>query len=178
MGTEQDNAISEQLSRMTDEELEQLQDDIEDDKEDDLLENLENNYGLTQEVQDGYSERDKDEKQNAHSFLHKATFENKDTIRTTYLKDHELGKPHFNVRTLMDLESISKYYLDPIIISLLKLSPNSHNGIANYFKAKRSNITDSGMSNDGFSMKLNVTQKRDTTKQRVLPPQEFKRRHK
>ena len=166
MGAEPNNDVNEYLSGLSEEELENLADDLEDDKEDDLQETLEDQYGMTKDVQESYADFDKDEKHNAHSFLHRATFESDDTTRTTWLAEHEIGKPHFTVRTLLDLEDISKYYLDPFI-KAMGMSPQRNNGISNYFRAKVLNITDSGMSNKGFAMNLNVTQKRDSTKQRI-----------
>jgi len=38
---------------------------------------------------------------------------------------------------------------------------------ADYFRQKILNITDSGMSKDGFAMNLNVTKKMDTIRKRV-----------
>jgi hypothetical protein len=141
--------------------LEELQEDMEDEKEDDAFEQMLDNI----ELQEDYPAPQPDEKMNAHTFLHKAAFASKDTVRTTFLQEGELGRPLFTVRFLMDMHDVSKYYLDPLL-KKLKLDEATYNGIANYFWEKIQNITQSGMSNKGFAMNLNVTQKRDTVRTR------------
>ncbi len=68
----------------------------------------------------------------------------------------------FNVRFLLDMEDISKFYLDEMAKKL-----NITNKVAEYFRDKINNITDSGMSKDGFTMNLNVTKKMDTVRKKV-----------
>ena len=78
------------------------------------------------------------------------------------------------------MEDIAKYYLDPLLVSLkeeqealkekgkpyVDIDVEKNNGIANYFYNKIQNVTDSGMSNMGFSMNLNVTRKMDATRRK------------
>ncbi len=125
----------------------------------------EDNFMMNQELMDAYGSPQPQELQNQHSFLHKAAFGSDDTVRTTFLHEHELGRPLFSVRFLMDMEDVAHYYLDPIMIEL-GMDPKD-NAIANYFGEKLQNITSSGMSNKGFSMNLNVTRKMDATRKRM-----------
>lgn len=138
-------------------EVEELQEDMAEDAEDDRKDQDE-------EWREGYGSPEPEEKQNQHSFLHKAAYGGGDTVRTTFLSQEELGRPLFNVRFLMDLEDISKWYLDSYA---KKYGQDGLNRVSDYFLQKIHNITDSGMSNDGFSMKLNVTKKIDSVRQRV-----------
>ena len=145
---------------LTPEELEQLKEIQEDMVED----QQEDQYDNTQEFQEGYGSPEPEEKQNQHSFLHKAAYGSDDTVRTTFLSQEELGRPLFNVRFLLDLEDISKWYLD----AYAKLyGEGGINRVSDYFKQKTQNITDSGMSKEGFAMNLNVTRKMDTIRKRV-----------
>ncbi len=115
-----------------------------------------------QEIMDAMGYPTAEEKQNQHSYLHKATFDHEDSIRTTYLTESELGRPLFSIRFLLDMEGVSKYYLDKIAKDLDVI-----NEISNYFRKKTYNVTNSGMSNEGFAMNLNVTKKMDATRRRV-----------
>ncbi|KKL49762.1 hypothetical protein LCGC14_2312250 [marine sediment metagenome] len=137
------------------EELEEMQDEAADDAQEDQLLN-------TKEFQDAYGSPEPEEKQNQHSFLHKAAFDSLDTLRVTNLNEFELGRPMFNVRFLLDMEDIAKFYLDEMAKIL-----NVPNKVAEYFHDKISNITDSGMSKDGFTANLNVTKKMDTIRKKV-----------
>lgn len=139
------------------EEIQEFQEDMADDQQEDQFDN-------TQEFQDAYGSPEPEEKQNQHSFLHKAAYGTEDTVRTTFLNQEELGRPLFAIRFLLDLEDISKWYLD----DYAKLyGKHEINRVSDYFNQKVKNITDSGMSNDGFSMKLNVTKKIDSVRRRV-----------
>ncbi len=136
-------------------ELEDLQEEDSDDAQDDQLLN-------TKEFQEAYGSPEPEEKQNQHSFLHKAAFDSSNTLRVTNLNEFELGRPMFNVRFLLDMEDIAKFYLDEMAKKL-----NTSNKVAEYFREKISNITDSGMSKDGFTANLNVTKKMDTIRKKV-----------
>lgn len=125
------------------------EEDLEDMKEDDMEEQME----LSQEFNPDSPYPLQDEKHNQFTFLHKAAFESNDTIRTTWLSESELGRPLFSVRFLLDLHKMAHH-------------DNLHK-IAEYYLSKVQNITHSGMSNKGFAMNLNVTQKRDATKTRI-----------
>ncbi len=147
----------------TPEELDMIQ-EIQDDQQEDMQED---NMLLSAEHQEAYTaDMTPEERQNAHSFLHKAAFDNEDTVRTTFLSESELGRPLFNIRFLLDMEDISKFYIDPIVKEL-GIDQLTGNKIAIYFLKKTYNVTDSGMSNKGFSMNLNVTRKMDSTRNRI-----------
>ena len=146
----------------------ELLDEMEEQAAEQAEDMAENQYELNQELQEAYGGPEHDEKLSQHAFLHKAAFESGDTTRTTWLSEWELGKPLFSVRFLLDMEDISHHYLDPFCKTL-----KVPNKIALYFKEKVHNITDSGMSNKGFAMNLNVTKKMDAVRRRVreLPPE-------
>lgn len=142
-------------------------------KEQDLEseEKNQDNFEDNQELQESYGYPEADEKQNPSSFLHKAAWGGQDTIRTTFLNQWELGRPLFNIRFLLDMEDVSKHYLDPVLIKLNKPGKiKVMNKIGHYFKMKAYNISDSGMSNEGFAMNLNVTKKMDSTRTRNRDP--------
>ncbi len=119
-----------------------------------------------QEWQEAYGSPQSEEMRNPSSFLHEATFGTEDTVKTTFLNQEELGRPLFSMRFLLDLEDICKHYIDPLCLSL-HLDPKESNKIAKYFRDKIKNVSDSGMSNLGFAMNLNVTKKMESTRSRV-----------
>lgn len=129
-------------------------------------ESQEDQFDMNQELMDAYGSPEQTERKGTGEFLHKAAFGNADTTRTTFLHEHELGKPLFSVRFLLDMEKISRYYLDPLLKEL-DLEPSQFNGIANYFYEKHQNITSSGMSNKGFLSTLNVSKKVEMSRTRV-----------
>ena len=155
------------LSKLSDEQLVQIQEEMQEAEEEKMEDQLE----LSQDMQELYGAPAESQQHNQHSFLAKAAFESRDTIRTTFLSESELGRPLFSVRFLSDLYDIAKYYLDPILMEM-KMDPKKYNGIANYFWEKTQNITHSGMSNKGFAMNLNVTQKKDMVRKRIRTIQE------
>ena len=134
--------------------LEEMQEDALEDSQEDQLDN-------TQDYHEAYGAPEPEEKYNQHTFLSKAV-EKKDTLRVTNLNEFELGRPMFNIRFLLDMEDISKFYLDEMAKKL-----GITNKVAEYFRDKITNITDSGMSKDGFAMNLNVTKKMDTVRKKV-----------
>lgn len=151
---------------MNEEEYNQkIMEEVEALKQEEMEDGAEDQYDLNRELQEAYGYPEAEEKMNTHSFLHKAAFDSKDTVRTTFLHEGELGRPLFTVRFLMDLKDISKYYFDDILKKLGKDS-DVENKIANYFEEKLQNITASGMSNKGFVMNLNVTKRVDATRLR------------
>ncbi len=115
----------------------------------------------TQEFQEGYGYPVPDEKHNQFTFLSKAVAAD-NTVRVTYLDKEELGRPLFSVRFLLDMEDVANHYLNPIAKHL-----QGENRISDYFLKKVMNITDSGMSKEGFTMNLNVTRKMDTTRKKL-----------
>ena len=125
----------------------------EDDEEDEQEEAIEENMELSQEIQDAYGAPEPDAKHNQYTYLHKASFDSDDTVRTTFLHEGELGRPLFTVRFLLDLYKMAMY--------------DDLDKIAAYYREKVQNITHSGMSNKGFAMTLNVTQRKDVQKKRM-----------
>ncbi len=143
--------------QITPEEIEEYQEEqkIEGEESD------EDRLAAQQEFAEAYGSPEPEEKHNQHTFLSKAVGA-KDTVRTTFLSDSELGRPLFSVRFLLDMEDVSRHYLD-----IFAVEYGGSNRIADYFLNKVQNITSSGMSNKGFAMNLNVTRKMDTTRTRV-----------
>ncbi len=141
-------------------------------QEDQSQDTFDDQQFMQEEYKQGYPVPEPEERLNAHNFLNKAAFSATDTVRTTWLSESELGRPLFNIRFLLDMEDISKYYLDAVIEKLTKAGHFGKNNkvdnkIANYFRAKIGNITDSGMSNKGFAMNLNVTRKMEARRERI-----------
>ena len=66
------------------------------------------------------------------------------------------------VKRRTSTEDISKFYLDDLAIIY-----GVHNKVSDYFRQKIINITDSGMSNEGFTMNLNATRKIDSTRSKI-----------
>ena len=148
--------------QLTSEELEEYQ-DMQEDATDDTQEDQ---YDNQQEFAEAYGSPEPEEKHNPHTFLNKA-IEAKDTVRVTYLDEQELGRPMFSIRFLLDMEDIAKLYLDDLAKELSVDNNEVENKVANYFRQKILNITDSGMSKEGFAMNLNVTKKMDTVRKKV-----------
>ena len=142
-------------------ELEEVQEDAAADADEDRMQRA-------QEFQEGYGYPTPDEKHNQHTFLSNAV-KSEDTTRVTYLDKEELGRPLFSVRFLLDMEDVANHYLNPIADHLSKYKKDKivKNKISQYFFMKVLNITDSGMSKEGFAMNLNVTKKMDTTRKKL-----------
>ena len=139
--TQNDNIT---LDDFSEEQVEEMEDEEEETKEE--------AFDDQQELIEEYGSPDPEEKHNSHFIINKA-IEKIDTVRTTYLTESELGRPLFSVRFLSDLhDDALRHNLDRI---------------TKYYWEKIQNITSSGMSNKGFVMNLNVTQKRDQTRRRV-----------
>jgi len=153
MAREENTNIVNELSQEELEQIEEQQEELEEDNREDSFED-------NQELQEEYGYPQLEEKHNAHAIIAKS-LDKIDTVRTTYLTESELGRPLFSVRFLSDLHDDAKR------CDLERLE--------NYYWEKIQNITSSGMSNKGFVMNLNVTQKRDTTrrKTRELPQKEL-----
>lgn len=141
--TEIDNVTPEMAEYVSDQI--DLQDEDAEDKAEDQMQ-------LSQEFQEAYGAPEMEEKQNQHSFLHKAAFGAEDTVRTTFLTEGELGRPLFPVRFLLDMEKMARH--------------DNLDRIADYFAEKVKSITNSGMSNKGFSMNLNVTKRMDMNRKK------------
>lgn len=136
------------------EELEEMQEDQSEDAQENQLEN-------SQEFQEAYGSPEPEEKHNQHTFLSNAV-NAPDTVRVTYLDEWELGRPMFSVRFLLDMEDIAIFYLNELSIKY-----NMVNKVADYFLQKTNNITNSGMSKEGFAMNLNVTKKMDVVRRKI-----------
>lgn len=147
---------------------EEMLDAAEEAQEDAAADADEDRMQRAQEFQEGYGYPTPDEKDNQHSFLRKA-IEKDNTVRVTYLDKEELGRPLFSVRFLLDMEDVANHYLNPIAEHLSKEDKKTENKISQYFFMKVLNITDSGMSKEGFAMNLNVTKKMDTTRKKFSP---------
>lgn len=136
------------------EEMKELQEDeLEEQTEDDMLNR--------QTWQEAYGVPEPEEKVNQHTFL-KDSLSFADPEKVTFLNQYELGRPLFNLRFLLDIEDICKYYLDE-----LAKKYGEENKIADYFREKINNICSSGMSNDGFVQNLNVSKKIDVKRRRI-----------
>lgn len=147
----------------TQEELEQLrefQQEMEEDSKEDITDDQQDSQF---EFQEGYGPPDPEEKHNPHTFLNKAAFISPDTLRVTNLGEEELGKPIFNVRFLLDMEDIAEFYLGGLCEEMGTEDQKTGNKIplpnriSQYFREKVINITDSGMSKEGFTMLMNTT---------------------
>jgi len=142
----------------TQDELDEIEDMQEDTMEDTQASNLE----LSEEMKEAYGYPEPEEKMNQHSFLHKAAFESPNTLKTTYLNSQECGRPDFPVRFLLSVKTVSEQMLDEITKEI-----GIPNIISRYFNEKVMNITNSGMSQEGFAMNLNVTRQINTTRKKI-----------
>lgn len=151
----------EEQPELTEEQIEELKEQQADEQEDADEDRTLNDS----EYRESYGYPEEDKRHNQHTFLNKAAFESQDSTKTTFLRQEELGRPLFSVRFLKDMEVISEHYLDWIAKEL-----GCFNRVRLYFKNKAMNITDTGMSNEGFSMNLNVTRKMDSTRTKIKNP--------
>ena len=140
---------------------EQIQEAIEDLDEEKTQDTQELQLMGQQEFAEGFAP-EPEERMNAHTFLHKAVFDQQDTLKTTFLTEGELGRPDFSARFLLSIKTVAEDLIDPLAREL-----GLENGIAHYFGEKVENITSSGLSNKGFSMNINVTRKMDATRKKV-----------
>lgn len=145
----------------------EMMEQLEDEQAIKALEAEEDRFLGSQEIQEGYGYPMAEEKNNPHVFLNKAAFETVNTVKTTFLTEEELGRPLFSMRFLLDMEDIAKHYLDPLGKKYPGKDKEQNNKISEYFLMKALNMSDSGMSNLGFAMNLNVTRRMDTTRKRV-----------
>lgn len=130
-------------------------------QEEDLLDQTEDNMMNQQSWQEAYGVPEPEERVNQHTFL-KGSLSFEDPEKVTYLNQYELGRPLFNIRFLLDIEDICKYYLDD-----LAKKYGEENRIADYFREKINNICASGMSHEGFVQNLNVSKKIEVKRQRI-----------
>lgn len=120
-----------------------------------------------QEFNEAYGAPEPEQQMNAQAYLWNASFQSRDTLRTTFLEEGELGRPLFTVRFLLDMEDISKFYIDQMVKDFKDKNIEVENRISNYFWDKIQNITSSGMSNKGFGPLLSVTKKMDVMRKKT-----------
>jgi hypothetical protein len=116
------------------------------DSEENLENETETRAEINAELAEAYGSPTSEEKINQFKITQDA-IKSKDNIKTTFLTKAELGIPLFSARFYLDCASLCKTYNAKLL--------------TDYFKTKVQNISKSGMSNEGFIMKLNVTAKRD-----------------
>lgn len=140
---------------------EQIVEEMRDLQEDDASDISEDSMINQQTWQEAYGVPEPEQKINQHAFIKDSlSFESPEKV--TYLNGSELGRPLFNVRFLLDIEDICKYYLDQ-----LAKKYEEQNKIASYFREKINNICSSGMSNEGFVQGLNISKRIDVKKSRI-----------
>ncbi len=142
----------EEMQQLMMEEIENIQLDESQDQQDEQMSN-------SQEFQDSMM-TEPDMPFNQHTFLANS-LDQENPEKVTFLSTSELGIPLFNMRFLQDIEDVCKHYLDGLCKEY-----GMENKISNYFRAKIINISDSGMSNQGFIQNMNVTKKVDMTRTR------------
>ena len=119
------------------------------DRDEEMLNEAEDRADINMDAAEGYGAPMQEEKINQFTIT-KEAIHSKDAVRTTFLKREELGLPLFSVRFYLGCQSIAESFNAQMI--------------ADYFKSHVQNISSSGMSNEGFIMKLNVTNRRDVTR--------------
>lgn len=143
----------------------ELMEAMRDEQADDSAESEQSRLMDQYQFNEAYGAPEPEEKVNQHAFINKTVFDNKTTLRASYLKQEELGRADFAVRFLMNLHLIAKQMIDPVCEEFgLKKDENM---VANYFKDKVEIITSSGLSNEGFIQNLNATKKIEATRKRV-----------
>lgn len=130
------------------EEEDQIEQEINQEMENEerTLDEAEDRADINADLAEGYGSPDPSEKINQYTIT-KEAIKAKDATRTTFLHKEELGKPLFSVRFYQSMKSIAKMYNSELV--------------KEYFDNHIKNITSSGMSNEGFIMKLNVTNNRN-----------------
>lgn len=145
---------TERIQQQMMEEMEDLSLDEAQDSQDESMINQ-------QEFQEAYGVPEPEQSFNKHAFLFESLKQD-NPEKVTFLHSGELGRPLFTVRFMLDMEDIAISHLDDLLKKY-----NLPNKISSYFRAKIENTADSGMSNEGFIQKLNVTQKIDMKRTRV-----------
>lgn len=139
----------------------QLADEMHDLGLDQQQEDQEESMMNTQEFNEGLGVPEPDQQFGPHHFI--AGSLNLDSPeKVTFLDQHELGRPLYHMRFLLDIEDVCKHHVDPLCNKF-----NVPNKLSAYFRAKIKNISDSGMSKDGFLQVLNVTKKVDFTRKKT-----------
>lgn len=139
----------------------QMLEEMHDLEEDNQSDQQQNDFIERQAWQDSYGVPEQEQQFNQHAFLaNSLMFESPEKV--TFMSESELGRPLFNLRFLLDIEDICKYYLDNLSKEL-----GTENQIAEYFRAKIVNVCSSGMSHKGFVQNLNASKKIDVTRKRT-----------
>ena len=163
---------------------EQIQEEMEEMQEEQAEDAEDNRQDTNEETRELYGAPEPVESYNQHTFLNKAVFDSADTLKNTFLNPEECGRPDFSVRFLLQMKTITEHYINPIVLELRKEMIDAktedgkpkyteaeiiqvENGIAKYFWSKTQNITNSGMSMDGFAMNLNVMRKLEATRKKM-----------
>lgn len=139
-----------------------LMDEIQDLNADETLDAQDEQMATNKEWGEGYGAPEPEQQFNKHAFIHATVHDIKNPEKVTYLDHQELGKPLFNMRFMLDIEDIAGYYLDDLFHKF-----GVENKISKYFRKKIINVSDSGLSNEGFIQKMNVTTKMDLKRERV-----------
>ncbi len=139
----------------------QMRDEMEDLSLDEAQDSQDEQMMNTSEYQEGIGIPEPEQLFNKHAFLF-SSLGQESPEKVTYLTGGELGRPLFTVRFMLDMEDIAKSHLDNLFEK-----HGVHNKISAYFRAKIENTADSGMSNEGFIQRMNVTQKVDMKRTRV-----------
>jgi len=121
----------------------------EEEQEDNQYDEAEQRAEINAETAEAYGSPTPEEKINQFKIISDA-LKSKENIKTTWLKEEELGKPMFSTRFYLDCASISNTFGSPLV--------------EEYFRNKTQNIASSGMSREGFTMKLNVTNRREVNR--------------
>ncbi len=122
------------------------------DEEEAAYDDAEMRAEINQDIVEGYGSPQPEEKINQFKIFNDAI--NKyDTTRVTYLTKGELGRPLFSVRFYLQCYKRALAWNAPLV--------------AEYFKKRAGVITDSGMSNEGFMMRLPVSSNRNVKRTHV-----------
>jgi hypothetical protein len=122
------------------------------DEEEALYDDAEDRAEINADVNESYGAPTPEEKINQHTII-KQAIDSKDSLRVTYLTKGELGLPLFSTRFYLDCATICKMY--------------NSNLLKSYFMDKIQNTSSSGMSNEGFMMKQNVTTGKNITRRHI-----------
>ncbi len=139
----------------------EMMEEMQENNLDDAADSTEDSMLNSQNWQEAYGVPEPEERVNQHKFL-KDSLELANPEKVTFMSESELGRPLFNLRFLLDIEDICKFYLDEMAEEF-----NVDNRISNYFREKINNICSSGMSNKGFVQNLNASRKIEVTRSRI-----------
>ncbi len=139
----------------------EMMEEMQENNLDDAADSTEDSMLNSQNWQEAYGVPEPEERVNQHTFL-KSSVDSDAPEKVTFMSESELGRPLFNLRFLLDIEDICKFYLDEMAKEY-----GIDNRISNYFREKINNICSSGMSNKGFVQNLNASRKIEVTRSRI-----------